>query len=325
MPIEDNKQVSDEPRDGNVVIEPPDVGGDDGGDDAPEPQARAVDRTNESGLAPERPAARPSKAGGRSERRKLWEQNEDLRRQVSELTTQLQRMQQNFDQRLEEIRRERTAAPTPAQGGAPTAGPIDAKISTLSAAVQAEISAMRNHDPRNGQYPLERYNQLQDELLEAKQERYLRKWLKGQGVDPDAPRRQAPPQQSQEEIAYMVEQRQRRNIVVSEHPWIAQEGPKGDQYRAALKHAILTKRAIYGKDDIGVDREAAAEVERAFNLTPRRPADPARARRYESVNDGRRPTNGERRSVQVPASMLEGHGLSQEALSRAVFRGAEDE
>lgn len=325
MPQEDAREISEDARPGNVVVEPPDTSGsdDDADEGGAEQQARTPDRSNESGLAPERPQAqRPARAGGRTERRKLWEQNEELRRQVAEIPTRLSQLQRQFDQRLAEIQR----APAPAQQS-PSAGgaahPLDQRITTLSAAVQAELAAMRNHDPRSGQYSLDRYNQLQDELFEAKQERFLRKWMKDRGADPDAPRKPAPPQQTPEEFAYHAEQVQRRNIVVKEYPWIAQEGPEGDRYRAALKHAILAKRAAYNRDDIDIDREACAEVERTLGLTPRRPADPARARRHETIIDGRRPATNGRRAVQVPAEMLSGHGLSPEALSRAIFRDDE--
>jgi len=265
--------------------------------------------------------ARPAKAGGRAERRRIWEANEKLRTELGEAHGRIKSMEQNFSQQMKELREAVTARP--AQGAAQGQGgaaesPVQQQLKTLKAAQVAELKAMRAHDPRAGEYDLTRYYEIQDQIQDLRTNAAIDAFLRQRGFDPDARPR---PQQQQDPnaIAWQVNQTQLRDTIFQENAWMAEDTPAGQRARTTMGNTLKTLLDLGRPNTIATHREAAARVERELGMAPRRPAR-GNAQRYVDVGDDNRGTGGGRpTSVTVPADMLEGTGLPPAAIRRAVF------
>lgn len=326
-------QPLDQPDTGTVKLTDPgddEEGGDEGeGGEGESGGGNEAEGGQQARGADGKPQQRPAKAGGRKERRDIWKENRDLRASVDRQNGQLTQMQQMFQQQLVEMRREVAAGRTPAAGAQPTAGsdsPLAATAKTLSQALAAELQAFQSHNdavlhnPKLGRYDLTRYNEIKDQLDEAKSHLAIEKYLRDRGVDPNKraePQRQVNPNA----IAAQVQYAQIRDVISQEYPWVAQQGAEGDRNRKALIRQI--EYLTDGKglpDTLPTHRQAAAMVERDLQLTPARRAAPRQRRDFTDISDDNRASNSGPREISVPSEMLEGTGLSMDKVRRAVFR-----
>lgn len=284
-----------------------DGAGDQGGaDEAAARQAAGVPQT-----------ARPAKAGGRAERRRIWEANERLTRELGEARGQITTMQSTFQQQMKELRDAVTTRPAPAQqqGGGQSESPMQQQIKTLTQAKNSEIAALRNHDPRKGDYDLTRYYEIEEQLHAARTEAAFDAFLRKRGFDPDAKPRPQVQQQDPNATAAQVQMIQIRDTVFQENPWLTVDGPSGDSARGSMS-AMVTFLLKSGRPNtLATHREAAARVARELNVPQARPR--GNPQRYVDVGDDNR-GGGRPTSVTVPAEMLEGTGLPPAAIRRAV-------
>lgn len=285
-------------------------GDDDGGRPAPaERQSRAKGQDGQR-----QPAKRP---GTRAERRQDWAANNEVKTELARMQGAMQAQQQAFQREIAQIRAESAtrAAPTQQQ----QASPQQTRMATLARARESELSAFRAATAAGKPYDLARYNELEGELVDARAEAAIEKFFQARGIDPNKrpePRQNIDPNA----IAQQVANTQRRNTVASEFPWVADPSPQAQQYRGALVDTIMYLRSVEGRPDgVDTDREAAAIVAAKYNLGGGRPAR-AQASRYASP--GTNNMGGARgpSSVDIPAEMLEGTGLTPEQLRRAIFK-----
>ncbi len=311
---------TDNSNPGSVTLTAPDAdddsdGGDEGGgdqggnDEAAARQAAGV------------PAARPAKAGGRAERRRIWEANERLTKELGEAHGRIKTMEQNFTQQMRELREAVTQAPRQAQApqGGGQLSPIQQEMKTLNAARAAEMKAMRAHDPRNGEYDLTRYYEIEEQLHNVRTNAAIDAFLRQRGFDPDAKPRPSQQQQDPRALAADVALQQTVTTVMQENPWLQADTPEAARARKAVSSMVNTLIDLGRPNTLATHREAAARIARDLNIP--QPRARGNAARYVDVGDDNRGGGGRPTSVTVPAEMLEGTGLPPSAIRRAVGLG----
>lgn len=296
----------------------------DDGDEGPAPSDGGDRQAPAARADGNQPAAR-NKAGGRAERRDLWKSNQELKSQLEQMTQrqagQLSELRATFQQQMDEMRRSAMGGQQRGQQQEQgSSSPTETQLTTIQAALQAELAAVRNHNPAQGQYDLTRYHALDRQKRKLENQLDTEEFFRSRGIDPN---KRAEPQQQMDarEMATQVHMQNLGRQVKADHPWLLTEGPQGDRMRKAMIKTVEFLEEVEGRprDSLEVHREAAAMVEAKMGMSRRQPAR-GQPSRYAPVVEGSRAAGGPR-TIEVPAEQVEGSGLPPDKLRRAILRG----
>jgi hypothetical protein len=287
---------------------------DDDGDDAEPAQEAAQPRQ-----AGPKAQGKGKGANTRQGRREAFRGATDqVRNEVLEsVRSEMGQFKTQFQQMMDQARQQ--SAP---QGGqqrqqqGPTA--FEGRMAEIDRAIQAEMAAFQNHDPRQGKYDLARYNELkrsQDKMVARAEAIGL---LQEIGITPEMLQRMQQPQQEQSPgdnpaIRYRWEKTK------ESYPWIADE----KNALAVGNYKAYLVRGLGRPDNIQTDLEAAAHVQNELGLG-QRSAPRGNPAPFAGIGGGERGGGNAPREVRMPAAAL--RGLSKEemsAVNRAVFSADE--
>lgn len=321
---DDTDDVVGAPAPVKITAPEPDDDGDD--DDAPgdggDPAARQVLKDNKGG--PRQPGERPGTPGTRAERKNLWRQNQELRDELKRVSGSIESLTKGHQENLNRMRDEilSKVQPQQRQGQGETTDPIAKAQSDVGAAINAEIRLMRQHDPEKGDYDLSRYNQL----VAQRDKLNTQAALAEMGLTPAMVQQLQRGQQQRPTPGVEPHHAARFERLSEEFPWMNDGTAKGDE--AVKLMGSYRNHLMRGEgrpDSITTDREAALYVQNQMQLGPRRAprTTETQQRRYGVPRGGEEMGVGGRRApreISVDPRLLEGTGLSRDAVGRALFR-----
>jgi hypothetical protein len=243
--------------------------------------------------------------------------SEQMRNEVLEsVRSEMGAFKTQFQQMMDQARTAAQPAASAAQAG-PSA--FDKRLGEVTRAMQAEMSAYQNHNPKSGAYDLTRYNELamQEKQLVAESMTY--KTLERLGLTPEMVKRLQNPQQGPD-VATSVAMNARFQQMAQAYPWIEKADANGKFTNATAVARMRDFLEASGRPPgIQTDLEAAARVQNELGLASTR-APRANPAPYQGVSSGERGGAAGPREVRMPAAAM--RGLSKDevaAISKAMF------
>jgi hypothetical protein len=302
-----------------ISIKEPGVDDDELADDEEAPAAPEARQRADGTQKPVTPRVGGKQGGdSRRDRRGAFRSaSEQMRNEVLEsVRSEMGQFKTQFQQMMDQARTAAQPA-TPAAQAGPSA--YDKRLSEVTRAMQAEMSAYQNHNPKSGAYDLTRYNELamQEKRLIAEGMTY--QTLERLGLTPEMVQRMKNPQQGPD-VATSVAMNARYQQVAQAYPWIEKADANGKFTNATAVARMRDYLEAAGRPPgIQTDLEAAAKVQNELGLAPNR-APRANPAPYQGVSSGERGGAAGPREVRMPAAAMRGLSKDEMAMvSKAVF------